>query len=186
MLEIAPHIIEKAAQGDREAFKCVYDTFGNFVYRLAWRMLRHEQDAEEVTQEVFLQVFKKLQYFRQESSLKTWIYRIAVNVTLNHRKKMSRDRKRLATYRDQEVPQQANQDVDRDVFKQDYQKAIDRLLSHLNPEQRICIVLRSLENMSYEEIAQALDINVNTVRSRVMRAREKMMSLKEVIMHELR
>ncbi|MCD4778945.1 MAG: sigma-70 family RNA polymerase sigma factor [Candidatus Omnitrophica bacterium] len=186
MLEVAPHIVEKAAQGDREAFKFIYDTFGDFVYRLAWRMLRHEQDAEEVAQDVFLQVYKKLKYFRQESSLKTWIFRIAVNLTLNYRKKMSRNRKRLAAYRDQETEQYQTRRKNMDMFKEDYQKAIDRLLNMLNPEQRICVVLRSIEKMSYEEIAQTLNINVNTVRSRVMRAREKMMSLKEVIMHELR
>ena len=184
MYEITEDIIREAAQGDRRAFKEIYDAYSDFVYRLALGMLQQEQDAEEVTQDVFIQIHQKLVHFRFESSLKTWIYRIAVNTTLNHRKKKSRERKKILNFRNQ--AQQEGADVSyQSLYKEDYNQAISRLLEALNPEQRICIILRSVENLNYEEIAEVLKVNVNTVRSRVMRAREKMMSLKEVILSEI-
>ena len=184
MYELSNDIIEQAANGDRESFKVLYDTYNDFVYRLALGMLRQQQDAEEITQEVFIQIYKKLKNFRFESSLKTWIYRIVVNLTLNYQKRDIRRYKRLSIFKKESQLEKNYEDLNH--FSEDSKSMIARLLAVLSPEQRQCIILRNVENLSYEEISRMLNVNVNTVRSRVMRAREKMMSLKEEILHEIR
>jgi len=184
MDELSDDIIELAAQGDIAAFERIYRSCGSFVYRVALRMVDHPQDAEEIVQDVFVRVYEQLTRFRFESSLKTWIYRIAVNMSLNYRKKRSRIRSRTAEFRENIQMQGGSEKPD---FGEgdDHRQRMNRILGHLNADQRMCIILRS-EGLSYEEIAQTLTININTVRTRLKRAREKLMSVrKEVMSHDI-
>ena len=81
--DISNDVIAQAASGDTGAFEKIYRVFSGFTYSIAFRMVNDPQDAEEIVQDVFMRVFGQLSKFRFESSLKTWIYRIAVNTTLN-------------------------------------------------------------------------------------------------------
>jgi RNA polymerase sigma-70 factor (ECF subfamily) len=182
MQEIPEDIIRAAAQGDRSSFRIIYDRSSDYVYGLAARILGQEQDAEEVTQDVFVQIYQRLKDFRFEASLKTWIYRITVNTSYNYHKKNKRRYKRLADYR-QETEYVVSTRSGQEGYD-DGRESIDWLLSALPQDQRTCIILRSIENLSYEEISEVLKVNINTVRSRVMRAREKLMSLKEELRNE--
>ena len=83
MHEISADILKKASSGDISSFEMIYNRTSDFVYNVALRILNNNEDAEEVMQEVFLTVYHKLKYFRFESSIKTWIYRIAVNRAIN-------------------------------------------------------------------------------------------------------
>ena len=180
--DIPEDIIRAAARGDRPAFRVIYERFSDYVYGLASRILGQEQDAEEVTQDVFVQAYQRLSGFRFEASFKTWLYRITVNTAYNYYKKNKRRYKRIAEYRRNA---EGARPVDhRNGGFEDYEELISRLLSALSEDQRTCIILRSIENLSYEEISEILNVNVNTVRSRVMRAREKLMSLKEELWNE--
>ncbi len=179
MLDITRATIQQAAGGDIGAFEEIYKKTSGFVYNVAWRVTGNREDAEEVAQNVFVTVYKKLAGFRFESSLKTWLYRITINLALNHVKKVSRERYATVSYDDalahpetglgQAVtPAQEPADPER----------VEKILERLNPDQRACIVLRSIEGMSYQEVAQALNININTVRSRIKRARETLLSFR--------
>ncbi|MFA5261078.1 MAG: sigma-70 family RNA polymerase sigma factor [Candidatus Omnitrophota bacterium] len=180
MQEIPEDIIRAAAQGDRHSFRIIYERFSDYVYGLAARILGQEQDAEEVTQDVFVQVYQRLKDFRFEASLKTWVYRITVNTAYNYYKRNKRRYKRLTDYK-----RDAEHAISVRAEGCEYpREIIDWLLGALPQDQRTCIILRSIENLSYEEISQILKVNINTVRSRVMRAREKLMSLKEVLRNE--
>lgn len=186
MQEITGDLLKMVVDGDMESFKKVYKASGGFVYNVALRIVGRHQDAEEVTQEVFLTVFHKLKEFRFQSSFKTWIYRIAVNHAINYAKKNTKGKNNTAEYDENinavTVPAQAGQRMD----EKSREQLVQKLLNGLNPDQRACVVLRNLEGLSYEEIAQSLGININTVRSRLKRAREALLLLgKEVIHHEL-
>jgi RNA polymerase sigma-70 factor (ECF subfamily) len=186
MQDISDDILVRASRGDTEAFKIIYDAASGFVYNVVYRVVGHKEDAEEVTQEVFLTVYHKLKDFRFQSSFKTWVYRVAVNSAINYAKKVSKERNRTVEYDEQlnavGVPEEARAEMDRGV----YRRTVDELLSKLNPEQRACVVLRNIEGLSYQEIAEALKININTVRSRLKRGRESLLALrKEVVSHEL-
>jgi RNA polymerase sigma factor (sigma-70 family) len=90
MQELSEDILRAAAGGDMEAFEQVYRTYASFVYNVAYRMVEAKEDAEEVTQEVFLTVHRKLNSFLFRSSLKTWVYRITVNCAINCLNKRNR------------------------------------------------------------------------------------------------
>ena len=186
MQDVSKDILEQAAAGDVDAFEQVYRTYNRFVYSVALRMCRHHELAQDVTQDVFITIYDKLDRFRFESSFKTWIYRITVNTSINSLKKGSKMRDKSVAFDDQFDYGQSADTVDAQVRKEDQQALIDRLLGLLNADQRACIVLRSIEGLSYEEIAASLQIPINTVRSRLKRAREKLLQIrKEVIPNEV-
>ncbi len=174
---ISPDIIYKAAAGDIQAFEEIYKSASSFVYNVALRTARNREDAQEITQEVFLKVFKSLQDFRFQSSFKTWVYRITVNTTLNVLKKAAYDRRRQFEYHENissELLGQAEA-AETSLEQRDQKVQVDKMLEALTPEYRICIVLREIQGLSYEEIAQTLKTNINTVRSRLKRAREMLL-----------
>lgn len=174
---ISSVIIHKAAAGDIQAFEEIYKGASSFVYNVALRTARNREDAQEITQEVFLKVFKSLRDFRFQSSFKTWIYRITVNTTLNVLKKTAYDRRRQFEYHENisaELPGQAEA-ADTFLEQRDQKAQVDKLLEALSPEYRACIVLREIQGLRYDEIAQALKVNINTVRSRLKRAREMLL-----------
>ncbi len=182
MQDISDEVLIKAAQGDLEAFDQVYKAACVFVYNVAYRVVQHKEEAQEVTQEVFITLHKKLKDFRFQSSFKTWVYRVTTNCAINHVKKISKERNRRVDYDDNlEIP---TAEVEMDIDKEDRKERINELLKVLNPEQRACIVLRNIEGLSYEEIARALEININTVRSRLKRAREKLLALGKKVAYE--
>lgn len=176
MQEIERELLEKAGGGDGVAFREIYERSSGFVYSLAFRVTNRKQDAEEVTQDVFLKVYKSLQTFKFESSFKTWLYRVTMNTALNTLKQKNRIVMRETEQEEEAVlftPPQAS----RALEAQEAEKELRDLLSHLNPDQRACIVLREIEGLDYQAIAKNLGININTVRSRLKRAREALMLL---------
>ncbi len=166
----------KAARGDMAAFEEIYKTASGFVYNVALRITNNPNDADEVTQDVFVKVHKNLRDFGFRSAFKTWIYRITANTALNHCKWRGRREKGNVEYdpavHDIAAPDCAIAEVD----SGDSEKKVAALLEVLDPDQRACIVLREIEGLDYRTIADTLKININTVRSRLKRAREKMMA----------
>lgn len=184
MQEITQDILTSAAQGDLTAFETIYKGSSSFVYNVAYRVLGNKEDAQELTQEVFLTVHHKLKEFRFESSFKTWVYRITVNQAINMAKKIAKTRDKTIPYDEQVEPPAIVGDVQSRAEKEYNDKVIENLLNAINPDQRACVVLRNIEGLSYEEIAKALNININTVRTRLKRAREKLLSLRKQVAYE--
>ncbi|MDD5136004.1 MAG: sigma-70 family RNA polymerase sigma factor [Candidatus Omnitrophica bacterium] len=183
MQNITDEILAKAAEGDIAAFEAIYRATAKFVYNVAYRIVYNAQDAEEVTQEVFLKVHKELKNFRKESSIKTWIYRIASNSAINYSKKMAKEKSRNSEYRDDADQWQAAE-AETARRGQHQREVVETLLRILNPDQRLCVVLRSIEGLSYREIAEVLKININTVRSRLKRAREKLLAMRREVVKD--
>ncbi len=183
IIDIPQQTVVRAARGDIRAFEEIYRSFSPFVYTVALRMVRGHEGAEDITQEVFLKIYKNVWKFRFRSSLKTWIYRVTFNTVLNFLRKYPSGR-----YIEMKDPAQyaVEPDVYEHIRKEDNRQRLDTLLEKLNPDQRACIVLRELQGFSYEEIAQTLRIKINTVRSRLKRARRILMNeAKEVVTNEV-
>ena len=175
MHDISADILKKASAGDINSFELIYKETADFVYNVALRIVNNSEDAEEVTQEVFMTVYRKLKYFRFEASIKTWIYRITVNRAINLAKKRSRENMKVTEYEKEfHSGTEATQD------KEKHNGIIEALLKSLDPDQRACLVLRNMEGLSYKEISDTLKININTVRSRLRRARERLVALRKV------
>jgi len=182
MEEIAKDTLIKASQGDAQAFEEIYKATSSFVYNVAFRVVNNREDASEVAQEVFMIIYRKLKDFRFESSFKTWLYRVTANYAINYAKKNSRAKTVPfeETFGEGAVESEAHVQMD----QEDKGQLVEKLLGELNPDQRACVVLRDIQGLSYEEIAKALNININTVRSRLKRSREKLLSLKGRVDYE--
>ena len=181
---ISDDIIRKAAQGDLRSFEAIYKATSGFVYNVALRVVNNREDAKEVAQEVFLNMYHKLKGFRFESSLKTWVYPITVNCALNYAQKTARTRGRETEYRDVVMAGEAAPYARAQMDGRHTDEAIEALLETINPEQRACVVLRGIEGLSYQEIAETLKININTVRTRLKRARENLLISKKKVADE--
>lgn len=183
---LSEDVIERASNGDVDAFRDLYDAYSGFVFNVALRITRYREDAKEITQEVFVIVHNKLKGFRYRSSLRTWIYRITINTALNYIKKHSRIKHRTVEYDDALGNGLSRDYMAEQAAREHNEGLINRLLGFLTPEQRVCIVLRNMEGLSYGEMAKVLNIDINAVRSRLKRAREKLLSVrKEVMGNEL-
>jgi RNA polymerase sigma-70 factor (ECF subfamily) len=180
MEEISRDIIEQAQAGNMQAFEKIYRAASGFVYNVALRITNSSQEAQEVTQDVFLKIYHHLKDFQFRSSFKTWAYRICVNTALNAYKKISRQTSRREDFDSVIDTQAASVDTRKELLEQEELKEkeeqVESLLAVLNPEQRLVIILREIQGLSYEEISQALKININTVRSRLKRAREALLA----------
>jgi RNA polymerase sigma-70 factor (ECF subfamily) len=176
MSDISNDLVMKAAHGDMAAFEELYKASSGFVYNVALRITNNPSDADEVTQDVFVKVHKKLGDFGFRSAFKTWVYRITANTALNHCKWRLRREKGNIEYdpavHDVASPGGSGGEDERE----DARKKLDALFGALDPDQRACIVLRELEGLDYRAIADTLKININTVRSRLKRAREKLIA----------
>jgi len=181
MQDITHEVLTQAAQGDLKAFETIYKEASSFVYNVAFRVVGNKQDAEEVTQEVLLTVYHKLKTFRFESSFKTWVYRITANHAINMAKKNSKTRDKTTVYDEHVEPVGVSSQVNNKAEKEYNDKVIEELLNAINPDQRACVVLRNIQGLSYEEVAQSLNININTVRSRLKRAREKLLAMRKQV-----
>ena len=186
MKDVSDNIIIEASEGSIESFESIYNAYSVFVYNVAFRVVHNIDEAQEVTQEVFLTVYRKLKSFKFKSSFKTWIYRITVNLAINYAKKRAKEQKRTVEYDDKKESNKAIDSIGENIEREQQEKVIATLLESLNPDQRACVVLRSIEGLSYQEIAESLNININTVRSRLKRAREILLALrKEMVKNEL-
>ena len=172
-------LLEGLRTGDEAAYERLIAHFQQPVYSLVQRLIDDPNEAGDVTQEVFLKIFRSVGQFRGDSSLKTWVYRIAVNEAYNRRRWFGRHRRPEIAMETQE-PGRSHLDHLHDrsrtpfdlVLNEERRSAIEKALAGLNPAFRSAVVLRDLEELSYEEIADVLDISLGTVKSRILRGRE--------------
>jgi len=176
--------------GDESAYETLIQRFEHPVYNLVSRLVDNPADAADVAQEVFMKVFRKIGGFRSESSLKTWIYRIAVNEARNQRRWFTRHRGKEIGLEPVEFGTPGPQDWLCDPGRSPYQTALDQetqqliefALQKVSANYRAAVVLREVEGLSYEEISQVLDVSLGTVKSRILRGRE---SLRQHLMDRL-
>jgi RNA polymerase sigma-70 factor (ECF subfamily) len=171
-------LVRRLRTGEEAAYQVLLSRFQQPVYNLSFRLLNDAGDAADVVQEVFLKVFRNVGHFRRQSSLKTWIYRITVNEAHNQRRWFFRHRSREVGLDDEPersrsraVPDAARSPFDY-AFDRERHILIENALARINPLFREVVVLREIEDLSYEEIADVLQISLGTVKSRIMRGRE--------------
>jgi len=172
-------LLEGLRSGSEAAYELLLERFQSPVYHLVSRLIDDPNEAGDVVQDVFLKVFRNVGSFRGQSSLKTWVYRIAVNEAHNRRRWFTRHRRAEVglemegdgrDYLDQ-LSDSARTPYDL-ALNEEVKTAIEAALATLNPVFRSAVVLRDLEDLSYEEIADVLDVSLGTVKSRILRGRE--------------
>lgn len=175
MIDIALDTLERASQGDIGAFEQVYKAASGFVYNVAFRITHNNADAEEVVQDVFMKIYHHLKDFQFRSAFKTWVYRITMNTAINRYRKSAREESDRVDYDNISEALPGDHSTAEDVIQSDNEARLNALLELLSPEHKACLILREIEGLSYQEIAVALKIPVNTVRSRLKRARQALL-----------
>lgn len=177
-LEESEALIQRCLQGDETAYVALYNQHAGMVYRLAYGLLQHREDAEEVLQDSFEYAFRKLkQYDPQKSAFKTWLYRITVSRCRNKRR-----RKWLPTFSLQQLTQQDVADrhapePDDLLTLNERQRAVWQALGELSPKLRETAVLRYYHGLRYSEIGEVLDIPAKTAESRMRLAHNALREL---------
>lgn len=173
-------LISALQAGEESAYEQLIERFQGSVYNLAYRLLNDQSDAGDVAQEVFLKIFRNVGSFRGDSSLRTWVYRIAVNESHNRRRWLFRHRRGETgideAFDDSDSREKPIMDSGETPFdftmNREAQVLLEEALAGVNPVFRTALVLREIEDMSYDEIAEILEVSIGTVKSRIVRGRE--------------
>jgi RNA polymerase sigma-70 factor, ECF subfamily len=173
-------VIEQLKAGSDEAFAWLISRYQQPLYSLIYRILPNPGDAADITQDVFIKVFRGIAHFNGDASLRTWIYRIALHEALNQRRWWSRHRgHEIALENDAEEPHPSLMDTLEDRQESPFDAAahseiaarVEAALREVPEPFRTVVVLRDLEGFGYEEIAEILSASLGTVKSRLMRGR---------------
>jgi len=174
-------LIRRAKQGDMLAFEELILQHEKIVYNLALRMMNHSEDAQDISQEVFLKAYRSLQNFDERSAFSTWLYRITHNTCIDEMRK----RKGKQCYSLEEELESADGSMQRQVadagdtpeeslMRKEQKSEILQALDTLSEEHKAAIILRDVKGMAYEEIAEILELSLGTVKSRISRARNQL------------
>ena len=176
--ELESHLIEALIKGDQSAYRSIYDLHKSIVYNTAMGFLTNKNDAEDITQEVFVQVFRSVKNFKKESKLSTWIYRITITKCLDLLRSR-KAKKRFAIFTD--IFSDKEKDSEERFIdyehpgiveeKSEMSKLLFKEIDSLPANQRIAFVLNKVEKLSYQEISEVMETSVSSVESLIFRAK---------------
>jgi len=164
--------VERARKGDPAAFRSLVETHARDVFRLAFRMTRNEDDAEDVVQDTFIRAFQRISSFEGRAQFKTWLYRITANTALDLLRRRKRAEPRSAPL--DEVTTGVSGGQENAVFGRQIRERVDSALEDLSELERAAFVLRHCEELSLGEISHTLDITVNATKQAIFRAVRKL------------
>ena len=165
-------LVERYLAGDTTAFDEIMIRYERQIYRVCYRFVENRDDAMDLAQEVFIKAFEHLSTFRRESSLKTWLYRIAMNHCINHVKKHSQEFVEVSEYTGK-IPASTQVQLE----DREQREHFRRMVKRLPPKQKAILELRINEQLSYEEIAKMSGRSVSTIKASVFFALEKLRKL---------
>lgn len=182
-------LIRRVREGDRSAFRVLVDRYQRKMAALAVGMLRDPDDALDVVQEAFAKAYQNLGRFKGDSSFYTWLYRITVNLCIDHQRREGRLVRVPLDASDDDAPgapavsdDSVRGDPVRGAQDAELRDRLERAMAELTPEHRAVILLREVEGLSYDEISQALDCPKGTVMSRLHYARRQLQAkLRELL-----
>ena len=180
-------IMTELRSGSEAAFDWLVTYYHAPVYAVIAGILRDPSDAADVTQEVFLKAFRGIRAFRHRSTLKTWLYRIAVRESLNYKRWFWRHLRFQSSIEEEQLYGPAElEDSGASPFDElasrEIQQAVQHALGEVAPVFRAAVILRDLEGLSYDEVADVLDVSVGTVKSRILRGRRMLREILEPVL----
>jgi RNA polymerase sigma-70 factor (ECF subfamily) len=186
-------LVRQCQNGDLEAMSCLIVKYQDRIYNAIFKICQNHDDAAELTQDTFVKVLENINSFRSKSSFYTWLFRVAVNHTLNYcKRRFKLSPVSLDAENDQDERSKgklaavlvASDGLDPAVVAQqkELSQIVVKLIGQLRQEYRVVLVLRDIEQMTYAEIAEVLRIETGTVKSRLSRARAKLRELLETVL----
>jgi len=171
-------LISRCQQGDQEALREIFNQYHQKLYRIAYGVVRHREEALDIVQEVFIKLFRSIHQFKGKSRFYTYLYRMTMNTAIDHTRKMKK------------VPPLSMDEEEGFQLSDDADKRPDRILDHkeleakvkwsmdqLSPDQKAVLIFREVEGLSYQEIAEATGCSIGTVMSRLHYGRKKVQEL---------
>lgn len=174
--------VRQAQAGDAQSFDCLVREYQRPLYNLAFRMVNHREDADDLTQDIFLRLHRVIGQFRGESAFATWLYTVAVNVCRGGRRRLGRIANFEAVRLDAEWPDEEPGQPQRELAdptespgttleRKETGQYLREMIARLPEDLKTVLILRDLQGLAYEEIAEILECNLGTVKSRLFRAR---------------
>ncbi len=167
-------LVSALRRGDQEAFKQIIDSYQENIIRVCIGFVGNREDAEDLAQDVFIQLFKSSASLRGEARLSTWLYRVAVNKALNHLRSLklrkSFDHKEISDG----VDACSEDSTDDKITASDHRKALRQAINSLPDKQRTAFILQKYEELSYEEISSIMDMSLSSVQSLIFRSRKNL------------
>jgi RNA polymerase sigma-70 factor (ECF subfamily) len=169
-------LIAKAKIGDIYSFERLVEKYQKKIYYLAQRMTRSHEAADDLAQEAFIKAFYALKSFKEGCSFSAWVYKICMNLTLNYlkRQKFTIPESQLPDNSLDLLNEKEKGDFSDQLVKEELRKKIEQEIDNLPPDFKAVFILKTYEDLSYDQIAQALKISKGTVMSRLFRARERL------------
>jgi len=172
-------VVTQVLAGDRDAYRILVERHSRAIFRLAFRMTGNEQDAEDVVQETLLRAYRRLNRFESRSTFSTWLYRIAVNCSVDFsRKRRHEDDRQVACEREADDPvlsvPSTDPSAERLMMSAEVREKVEATMNTLSEKERAAFVLRHFEGQSIEEIARALGVKANAAKNNIFRAVQKL------------
>jgi RNA polymerase sigma-70 factor (ECF subfamily) len=164
--------VRRVQRGDIDSFEVLVRRHEKAIFNLAYRLLGNYDEAAEVSQDVFLSAFKSIHQFRGEANFSTWLYRIGLNHASTRRKSLNSAQRRQLPLDGTEVIPNSTVDPAKNFEDKEIQQRVQQALNSLDAEDARIILLRDLQDIPYDEVAEILDLPVGTVKSRLHRARQ--------------
>jgi RNA polymerase sigma-70 factor (ECF subfamily) len=171
-------LISRCQQGDQEALKEIFDKYHKKVYRIAYGVVRHREEALDIVQEVFIKLFRSIKNFKGRSHFYTYLYRMVMNTAIDHARKMG---KQFISSLNEEGSFEPSEEVEkgpeRILLHKELEGKVKWAMEKLAPEQRAALLFREVEGLSYQEMAEAMECSIGTVMSRLHYGRKRMQEL---------
>ena len=166
-------LVRLVVAGERDLFAPIYERYYWRVFRMAYGMTDNHGSAEDLTQEIFMRAYQRLKEFRGQSAFSTWLYRVAVNHSLNYRRKHQVEAREESTCETDAQPMvDGSTTAETGLMRQQMTVQVHHALLTLKPKLRMIVILKDIEGLSYEEIAQRTNCSTGTVASRLNRSRK--------------
>ncbi len=171
--------VNELKKGEKEAFRKLYENYHQKIYSTAITMLGNAEDAEDAVQEIFMKIYRKVSNFNGKSKIGTWLYRIAVNVCIDHVRRGKAQRSKSFSVEEESLInlRENSEEVERSAILSEVNRLPKKAIAQLSPKLRAVVVLRDLQGMAHSEIADILGCSKGTVSSRLNRGRLKLRAL---------
>lgn len=167
-------LVAALKRGDQDAFKQIIESYQENIIRVCMGFVGSQEDAEDLAQDVFIQLYKSSSSLRGEARLSTWLYRVAVNRSLNYIRSM-KSRQQYTHIEVSDVPDAvSSEEADDKIKATDHRKAIRQSFGRLPDNQRTAFILQKYEDLSYEEISKVMNMSLSSVQSLIFRARKNL------------
>ena len=171
-------LISRCQQGDQEALKGIFEKYQKKVYRIAYGVVRQREEALDIVQEVFIKLFRSIKNFKGRSQFYTYLYRMTMNTAIDHARKTGKQPmsslNEEGSYQPSDEPEKGPERV---LLQKELEEKVKMAMEKLPAEQRVAIIFKDVEGLSYQEMAEAMGCSIGTVMSRLHYGRKRMQEL---------